>query len=604
MRSSRRIRAPRALALLAVTGMVVAACGGGGKKSTATGQQETTSTTATSDTTATTAATGDSTSTTAASPTGATTKVTSATKTTARSTTKTTAKQFGSTSKNTVVGGIANVTAAPTTAAPSDVQPGGTLTYLKVSDGVGLDLTKIANSGNSDGPPAFMIYDALVWSNPDTGSVDPQTAQSLTSSDGLVWTLKLRPNIKFSDGTPYDAAAVKFNWERLADPKNSATRAQQAQLISTMDVLDPITLKITLKAVNAVFPESVTLIPFIGSPTAIQQKGDGFNTAPVGAGPFLLQSWVRDSQMVLVRNPGYWNAPLPYLDKVVVKPIQDENQRINSFKAGEANFMYTNLATSYQTLQSAGGVPNASVINGGTEMFFNVRKAPFNDPRARQAVTMALDRADMAKVLDNGVLTPMNSAFRDNSPFFDSSVQQLPYDPAKAQQLFDAIAADNGGKPLTFTLTAFNTGIYVPSSQYIQSKLNSFKNVKVDVSLEASAVHQTNANQGNFTGSLYATPFDDPEPTWVSQFDCNNPASPTGFCDQKYQADAADQRATLDPKKRVADIVDMQKIIYSQVPVFYYEHRAAWDFSAPNVQNVHLVNDGLALYDRIWIKQH
>jgi ABC-type transport system substrate-binding protein len=181
---------------------------------------------------------------------------------------------------------------------------------------------------------------------------------------------------------------------------------------------------------------------------------------------------------------------------------------------------------------------------------------------------------------------------------------QLPYDPTKAQQLFDQVAADNGGQPLTFTLTAFNTGIYLPASQYIQSKLSNFKNVKVSIVLEASNVHQNNANTGNFTGALYATPFDDPEPTWTSIFDCNNPASPTGFCNQQYQTDEADQRTTLDPKKRVADISDMQKIIYSQVPVFYFEHRAAWDFSAPNVQNVHLVNDGLALYDRMWIKTH
>jgi peptide/nickel transport system substrate-binding protein len=606
MRLSRRRGAARWVIGFAAIGLVAAACGGSSKKSNATGAGATTSTTATAETTATTAATAaESTTTTAAAAGGATATTAKATsQTTARATTKTTAKQFGSTNKQTVSGGISNVTAAPSTAPPVDVQPGGTLTYLKVSDGVGLDLTKIANSGNSDGPSAFMIYDALVYSNPDTGTVDPQTAQSLTSTDGLVWTLKIKPNIKFSDGTPYDAAAIKFNYQRLADPANLATRAQQAQLIKTMDVIDPVTLRMTLNAQNAVFPQSLALIPFIGSPTAIQTLGaDKFNSAPIGAGPFILQSWVRDSQMVLVRNPTYWNAPLPYLDKIIIKPIGDENQRINSFKAGEANFLYTNLATSYQTLQAGGGVPNPSIINGGTLMYFNTRVKPFNDIRARQAVTMAIDRTDMSQVLDQGVLTPMNSAFRDNSPFFDPSTQQLGYDPTKAQQLFDQLAADTGG-PLTFTLTAFNTGIYVPASQYIQSKLNGYRNVKVSVLLEASAVHQANTNTGNFTGLLTANPFDDPEPTWTAVFDCNNPTNPTGFCNQQYQTDAADQRATLDPNKRIGDIKDMQKLVYSQVPVFYFEHRAAWDFSAPNVKNVHLVNDGLALYDRIWIKSH
>jgi ABC-type transport system substrate-binding protein len=236
-------------------------------------------------------------------------------------------------------------------------------------------------------------------------------------------------------------------------------------------------------------------------------------------------------------------------------------------------------------------------------MFFNVRKAPFTDVRVRQAIVMALDRADMAKTLDNNVLTPMNSVFRDASPFFDASISQLPYDPTKAQQLFDQVAADTGG-PISFEITAFNTGIYVPASQYIQGKLNSFHNVKVSVTLEASATHQTRVTQGDFVAALYATPFDDPEPTWTGLFSCASQTQFTGWCDSKFDADVNDQRQTLDGNQRVSDLKDAQKEFYSQVPAFYFEHRAAWDFSAPNVQNVTLVNDGLALYDRIWIKTH
>src|SRR3954451_24413026 len=359
----RRRRGPLALAGVLTIAMVAAACGGGSgpKKPSAADTATTASTEQTSESTSTTVqlAPGESTTSTAAGAGGSPA-------TTARKTTATTASKksviTGAPSRA-VTGGIGNVGAPPTTAPRQDAQPGGTLTYLKVADGPGLDPIKISNSGNSDGPPAFMIFDMLVYSDLKDGQVKPQTAESLTSTDALVWTLKIKPNIKFSDGTNYDAAAVKTNWLRLQDPANTAMRAAQANQMQTIDVVDPLTLKVTLKSKNAVFPQVVALIPFIGSPASIQQQGnDKFTNTPVGAGPFTLKEWVRDSRMVLVRNPTYWRAPLPYLDKVIARTIQDESQRINTFQSGDANFMYTNLAPSSVTLQNGGGVPYPAII--------------------------------------------------------------------------------------------------------------------------------------------------------------------------------------------------------------------------------------------------
>jgi peptide/nickel transport system substrate-binding protein len=498
-------------------------------------------------------------------------------------------------------GGITNVTAPATTAPRKDVQPGGTITYLKVADVQGYDPTLIANSGNSDGGVAFMVFDMLAYSDPADGQVKPQTAQSLTSSDAIVWTLKLRPNIKFSDGTPYDAAAVKFNWARLADPANAATRAAQAQLIQSMDVIDAQTLKITLKAKNAVFPQAVALIPFIASPTALQAKGANFRSEPVGAGPFTLKSWVRDSQAIFQRNPNYWNAPLPYVDQVIAKPIADDSQRINTFKSGDANLIYVNVSQSAQQAQAAGGVPYPAIINGGTNIFFNTRKAPFNDVRARQAITYAIDRGEMSKLMDNGVLPTQDSVFRKESPFYDPNITQLPYDPKKAQQLFDQLAADTGG-PLTFTLVSFNTGNYLTAAQYLQGKLGSYNNVKVTIDYAASAAQQARVNKGDFTAALYSQPFDDPEPIWTSIFTCGAAASPTGWCDSRFDSLVVGQREALDGATRVADLKEAQKIFYDQVPSMYFQRRAAWLFSIPAMQDLQWVNDGLPMFDRMWLK--
>src|SRR3954471_5990599 len=107
-----------------------------------------------------------------------------------------------------------------------------------------------------------------------------------------------------------------------------------------MVVVDATTLTMTLKAKNAVFPQLMALMPFVGSPTAFRQLGaDRFARAPVGGGPFVLRSWVPDAEMMLTRNPNYWNAPLPNLDQLVMRPVPDDTQRINSLCAAEANLI-------------------------------------------------------------------------------------------------------------------------------------------------------------------------------------------------------------------------------------------------------------------------
>jgi peptide/nickel transport system substrate-binding protein len=370
-----------------------------------------------------------------------------------------------------------------------------------------------------------------------------------------------------------------------------------------MDALDSQTLRITLKAKNAIFASQVAQIPFIGSPTAIQSQGSGFASAPVGAGPFILKSWVRDSQVNLVRNPGYWNSPRPYVDQIVMKIITDESQRVNTFQSGAANLMYTLTPSVADQLQKGGFQATAGILNGGVHLYFNVKKPPFNDIRARQAVVLAVDRADYVKVITNGAIEPMDSVFRHTSPFYDASITQPAYDPNRAQQLLDALAADTGGA-LNFTLYTFNAGDYVGGAQYIASALNKLKNINVQVSVEGTTAHIQRTTNSDFAVSMYATNFDDPDPAWTGNYTCNASPSPTGFCDSKFDAFVADNRLTLDPNQRITDLKEAQKIAYAQLPSLWLQRRQNWLYSPTAVRDVAWANDGLPLFDRMWIKSH
>jgi peptide/nickel transport system substrate-binding protein len=599
--SSRRRKLGAATVTTAVA-LLVAACGGSNGSKTASATSTTsTSAASTASTDAVTAPTASTEVGTSATTTAIATQTTSSTA--KKSTSATTVKK--STTQATVAtvvkGGISNVTAAPTTVPGVNIKPGGTLVMLKNTDMASFDPLALINAASTDGPNASMVFDHLIYNDGKTGQPVPQTAESLTSTDGLTWTLKLRPNIKFTDGTPYDAAAVKFNWDRLADPKNAAAKQVQASTIASTSVVDAQTLSITLKSKNSVFPQTVIFITYIGSPTAIQAEGAGFASAPVGAGPFVLKSWTRDSQMVMTRNPNYWNSPRPYLDQVVTKIIADASQRSNTFKTTSGGVL--NVVTTPADVDAAlssGGVDNHIVLNGGSEIMFNIRKAPFNDLRARQAIAAALDRADLVKVVDLGKVVPMNSVFGQDSPFYDPAILQTPFDATKAQQLFDQLAADNGG-PLTFTISTFNVGPTALIAQYIQGALSKYKNVKVNVDAVAVQTQLTRLATADFTIGVTATPFTDPDPTWTSLFTCAGQALNTGFCNAQFDADVADQRATLDPNRRIADFKDAQKVFYAQIPALFIEYRVLWNITTPVVQDVQMINDGMTLYDRIWI---
>jgi peptide/nickel transport system substrate-binding protein len=587
--------------IVAALAALVAACGGGsGKQATGTTIPSTSSTLGGEETTSTAAPSDGATSTTVASAAPVPSRSTSA------STTRTTKKTTATTASGAVIagprGGITNATAPPSTAPRQDIQSGGTVTFLKVAEIPSLDPITMNNSGGNDAPPASALFDMLVYTDPSNGSVVPQTAESLTSSDALVWTLRLRPNIKFTDGTPYDAAAVKFNWQRLQDPSNAAVRASQANLVQSMDVVDSTTLRFTLKSKNAVFPVAVALIPFVGSPTAIQQMGDSFGSHPIGAGPFIFKSWTRDSEMVLTRNPNYWNAPRPYIDQLVLRVIGDEVQRINTFAAGQGNMVFVGVAANAaNAVKSNIGTNNPMVLNGGIIIYFNTKKLPFSDVRARQAFAMAIDFTDYNKVVDSGLLEPIDSVFRHDSPFYDPATIYPPYNQAKAQQLFNAYAADHG--PLNFTMTYAPSQIYVLSTGYLQGVLNKYSNVNMSLKTEASALHVANCTSLNYDSAcMSGNIFDDPEPTWTGLFTCNASPSATGWCNTQFDKDVADNQAALDPKTRIAAMKDAQKQFYAEMPALYLERRYSWTFSNPNVQDFKFVNDGLVLFDRVWLK--
>ncbi|MBV9661260.1 MAG: ABC transporter substrate-binding protein, partial [Acidimicrobiales bacterium] len=334
----------------------------------------------------------------------------------------------------------------PTTAT---AQSGGSATMLIHYNIVSFDPAKVSLSGGTQPYAQTALFDDLVYLD-DQGHIVAGFAQSLTSTDQVHWVLKLRPNLVFSDGTTFDAAAVKFNWTREQDP-TIGTFTPDATSISDMTVVDPTTLNVTLKSANAQFPRLVMdELGLIGSPTAIQAEGDQFGAKPVGAGPFVLTQSAPGDHWTFAKNPHYYLAPKPYLDSMTLKFATDNTQQFNAFTTGQGDMVYAPTADPHIAQLKQQGYPIVAPEQlGGIGLIFNTTMAPFDDASVRLGLSEALDLNQINQEAVNGAGIVPTTWFPSSSPFYDASLTLPNGDMNKAQQLISAYVAQHG--PINFT---------------------------------------------------------------------------------------------------------------------------------------------------------
>ena len=229
-------------------------------------------------------------------------------------------------------------------AMPANAQkPGGSITFGLELDIPGFDPLKVGVFDTSAGTAAAAIFDTLT-SLDDKGVVQPKLALSWTpSEDFKTWTFKLRPGVKFHDGTPFNAQAFKENFDRQKDPANKCRCAFYIAYINSVQAPDELTVVYNLKDPSVNLPAIVSFPSAnnsVQSPTAWKTKGDDYNRNPVGTGPYILKSWAAGDRMVLEKNPDYWNKGRPYLDRIVLKPLPDAQSRFASLQSGEADIIW------------------------------------------------------------------------------------------------------------------------------------------------------------------------------------------------------------------------------------------------------------------------
>ncbi|MFI4931350.1 MAG: ABC transporter substrate-binding protein, partial [Burkholderiales bacterium] len=289
---------------------------------------------------------------------------------------------------------------------------GGSITVGLELDVAGFDPLKVGVYDTSGSMIAAALFDTLTARDAD-GKATPRLALSWTHSDDFkTWTFKLRPGVKFHDGTPFNAQALKWNFDRQKDPANKCRCAFYIAFINRVEAPDELTAVYYLKDPSMMLPELMappTSNNVVQSPAAVAAKGDDYNRNPVGTGPFMLKSWTAGDRIVVERNPNYWNPGHPRLDRIVFKPLPDGQSRFASLQSGEADIIWDD-EFDYESITKAKADKRLTVhthVGSGAQVYaMNTKAAPLDDLRVRQALVMAIDRKKMSQAITGGLARP------------------------------------------------------------------------------------------------------------------------------------------------------------------------------------------------------
>jgi peptide/nickel transport system substrate-binding protein len=274
-------------------------------------------------------------------------------------------------------------------------------------------------------------------------NVVPQLALSHeTLDDGKQVIIRLRPGVKFHDGEPLDAEAVKFTMERHLTMQGSFRRPELAA-VDRVEVIDPLTVKLVLKTpFSPLLSQLTDRSGMIVSPKAAQAAGDKFGLKPVCAGPYKFVERLQQDRIVVERFPDYWNKDAVKIDKITYVPIVDQTVRLANLKSGQLDLIERVAATDIGEIRANNRLKLATVTEIGYQSInINVgkgepAKGPLgSDPRVRQALELSIDRAAINQVVFNGEYVVGNQWISPENPYYQQKYPVPKRDVAKAKQL-------------------------------------------------------------------------------------------------------------------------------------------------------------------------
>jgi 4-phytase/acid phosphatase/peptide/nickel transport system substrate-binding protein len=489
-------------------------------------------------------------------------------------------------------------------ASPAHAQKqGGSVTVGVELDIPGFDPLKVGVFDTAAVSAAAAIFDTLTTLD-DEGAAQPKLALSWAHSDDYkTWTFKLRPGVTFQDGSPFNAQAVKWNFDRQKDPANKCRCAFYIAFIKSVDVVDDLTVVYNLNDPQVALPELMYIQSsnnVVQSPTAIQKQGDDYNRNPVGTGPYVLKSWTAGDRMVLEKNPNYWNKPKQHLDRIVLKPLPDAQARFASLQSGEADIVWDDEYDADNIIRAQKD-PSLTVHtyagSGATVYAFNTKAAPFDDVRVRQALVMALDRPRMSQAITNGLARSASNPYGDGSWVKCKDDGALPFDPEKAKALLKEY-----GKPVDFKMIVTAT----PRGRTVGQVMQQFWK-QVGANMEIDQVDQATIVPRAFMRQFQLTPWRivdlaDPDPQMFANFHTGSPVALANYSNPELDKLLEHARVTADREKRSDDYCAIGRLINKEAIWFWTFQNTYYAIAKAKLKGLPKLHSGVIDVSGTWLE--
>jgi peptide/nickel transport system substrate-binding protein len=504
-------------------------------------------------------------------------------------------------------------TSAPEPTATPEVARGGRLIYgmaWEPEGGVDPHVTA-AWEGMT---VARAVCDTLIYPAPD-GSLEPGLATSWeVSEDGKTYTFHLRDDVTFHDGTPFNADAVKFSFDRIVDP---ATESQEAISAigpyASSEVVDDYTVRVHLSEPYGRFLRSASGATLaIVSPTAVEKWGMDFREHVVGTGPFMIQEWVHADHITLVPNPDYDWAPASmdhqgsaYLEEITIKFIPEDSVRVGTVETGETNMIDQVSALEFDRLVSDPAYVGYNVPQLGAPSMIglNVTKSPTDDVNVRRAINYAIDKQAIVDTLFAGLYSVSYGPLTDDNLGYNPDVEEMyPYDPDTAVALLEDAGwvdtdgdgiRDKDGVPLRLEAVTFRWQRMNEMFEMVQAQLRS---LGIDVAVQVGSFMERweAANACEHNAVDFGMGGADPDVLSVV-FDSGNIGNGwawTCASDPRIDQLLAEGRETVDPEDRMPVYEELQRMIMDDALVVPIREFASLCVSRAEVKGMKFEYEG------------